>query len=337
MVELLTPVVKRSSSNGQLVHAHGLVADGLARVERHLRAFPDIKPDGLRLAVDAIVSSGGKRVRPMVALLVAGMFDAQTDERAVAMAGAVEMLHTATLVHDDLIDGSLMRRGAATLNSAWTPAATVLTGDFLFAYAAQLAARANSVRVMSIFADTLSVIVGGELQQSFTDWEQRATRDDYYRRIYAKTASMFVLATTAAGVVGGASEGQVEALRQYGNYLGIAFQIIDDILDFTGDPSKVGKPVGSDLRRGLITLPTLYYVERHGDDPALACALQGECEPEEYDRLIDRIRRSDAVAAAFAEAEEFGSKAQSALLTFDRSDFRDALSAMVEYTVSRKV
>lgn len=322
------------SKGGAIQRAQELVKRQLADVEATLRHLPDLQPAELREAVERIVASGGKRIRPVITLLIAGMLGRLNNPRAVDLASAVEMLHTATLVHDDLIDGSLVRRGAATLNAVWTPAATVLTGDYLFAVAANLAARTESVRVMSIFADTLGVIVAGELQQQFTDFALRATRDDYYRRIYSKTASMFVLAATAAGVVCDATEAQITALHDYGRDLGIAFQVMDDVLDFTGEQASVGKPVGSDLRRGLITLPTICYIEAHGE-AGLECALRGECDPPTYDRIVAQIRASDAIACSLEEADAIAQNAKKALQIFPDNPYRATLIDLVDYTLER--
>ena len=305
------------------------------RVEATLLNLPDLQPPELRQAVKAIVGSGGKRIRPSIALLIAGMFGTQNADRIVDLASAVEMLHTATLVHDDLIDGSLMRRGISTLNATWTPAATVLTGDYLFATAAGLAARTGNVRVISIFAETLGVIVAGELQQQFTDWASRTTRDDYFRRIYAKTASMFVLASTAAGVLSDASDAQFAALLDYGRDIGMAFQIMDDILDFTGEQAAVGKPVGSDLRRGLITLPTICYLESGVQDNLVECALRGDCDQQTYDHLVARIRHSGAVESALAEARKIAASAKRALADFPVSPYRATLMDLADYTLQR--
>jgi geranylgeranyl pyrophosphate synthase len=317
--------------------ALSFIKDDLARVEAHIRALPGLQPEFLRQAVEIIVASGGKRVRPTIVLLVAGMLGYVRNTRVDFLAAAAEMLHTSSLVHDDLIDGALVRRGAATLNAAWTPAATVLTGDYLFAYAAGLAAKTDNVRVMHIFADTLGIIVGGELQQQFSDWARRSTRDDYYRRIYAKTGSLFVLATTAAGVLANCNEHQLENLRVYGHEMGNAFQVIDDILDFIGDQASVGKPVGSDLRRGLITLPTIAYAELNPADEALQCALAGECDPATYDVLVQKIRQSDAIALALAEAQTLAHKAKQALDDFPANEYRTALLQIADYTVSRSI
>lgn len=323
-----------SSKEQVIQRAHELVKRQLDEVEATLRQLPDLQPPALREAVEQIVAGGGKRIRPVISLLIAGMLGKLDNPRAVSLASAVEMLHTATLVHDDLIDGSLVRRGAKTLNAVWTPAATVLTGDYLFAVAANLAARTGSVRVMSIFADTLGVIVAGELQQQFTDYALRATRDDYYRRIYNKTASMFVLAATAAGVIAEADEAQLTALHDYGRDLGLAFQVMDDVLDFTGEQAAVGKPVGSDLRRGLITLPTICYLEAHGVD-GMECALHGECDPQTYDRIVAQIRASEAIPCSLGEAEVIAQNAKRALLIFPDGDYRAALMDLVDYTLER--
>lgn len=311
-----------------------LVKYELEQVESTLLDLSALEPPSLRKAVEVIVSSGGKRLRPMITLLTASLFG-ECDQRVIDLASAVEMLHTATLVHDDLIDGSLMRRGASTLNAAWTPAATVLTGDYLFAVAAGLAARAGSVHVMDIFAETLGIIVAGELRQQFTDWSRRSTREDYYARIYAKTASMFVLAVSAAGVVNNASASEIAALTDFGRDFGLAFQIIDDILDFTGDQMSVGKPVGSDLRQGLITLPTICYHEAHPGDSDLACALRGECDHKTYDMLVARIRDSDAIHKSLVEATDLIARAKSAMVAVPDSEYREALLALADYTIQR--
>jgi len=322
-------------SNTAMQRALSLVRPQLEQVEATLHDLPTLQPPELREAVINIVAAGGKRVRPVITLLIAGMLGQLDNRRAMYLSSAVEMLHTATLVHDDLIDGSLMRRGAATLNAVWTPAATVLTGDWMFAHAAGLATKTDSVRVMSIFADTLGVLVGGELQQAFTDFALRSTRDDYYKRIYSKTASMFVLATTACGVVCSASPEAMAGLHDYGRDLGLAFQIMDDVLDYTGEQAHVGKPVGGDLRRGLITLPAICYVETHGRD-GIECALQGQCDPPTYDRIIAQIRNSDAIDRSLKEARTIGENAKRALAIYPDNPYRATLMQLVDYTLERQ-
>ena len=211
---------------------------------------------------------GGKRVRPTLCLLVGNMLGGE-EARLITLGAALEMLHTATLVHDDLIDGALLRRGLPTLNARWAPPATVLTGDFLFARAAKLAAEADHLALMKHFSETLAIIVNGELAQMFGS-RGVLNRDNYYKRIYAKTASLFEMTTRAAAMVSPVEENIVEEMRDFGYQLGMAFQVVDDILDFVGSERELGKPVGSDLRQGTITLPAIYYLQDHPEDAGLA-------------------------------------------------------------------
>ena len=290
----------------------------------------------LTSALEHLLASGGKRVRPAVALLSARLFDADPS-RAVALAAAIEMLHTATLVHDDLIDGSLLRRGLPTLNAQWTPGATVLTGDFLFARAAALASETDSVRVMNVFSRTLMIIVNGEINQMFVGRGQ-ASREGYLQRIYAKTASLFAVAAEAASILGEADEHAISTMRHFGREVGMAFQIVDDILDFTGDEAVLGKPVGSDLRQGLFTLPVLIYLDKHPDDRDVAALLNGRAgDAERVDRVVQGVRDSGAIGLALDEAKAYVARAQASLAAMPANPCRHALSDLAEYFVSRKV
>jgi geranylgeranyl pyrophosphate synthase len=270
--------------------------------------------------------------------------------KLISLAASVEMLHTATLVHDDLIDGAMMRRGNATVNARWSPGATVLTGDYLFARAAALAAETDHVRVMAIFADTLMTICSGELRQIFdrhdlpcleTEEAWQAALQAYDRRIHAKTASLFAAATESAGVLGGAPEEQLTALREYGQYLGMGFQIIDDVLDFRGDESVLGKPVGSDLREGIVTLPTLQYLRMHPDDERVAL-VAGAGKPRGKDSklvrdVVQAILDSGAVALSMQRAEMFIARSQAALDGLPVGEARDRLRDLADYTTSRQM
>ncbi|WP_448594929.1 polyprenyl synthetase family protein [Thermoflexus hugenholtzii] len=317
-----------------LVHIQEWLQGDLEQVEARMRAIP-LTFEPLKTAVDHLLRAGGKRIRPMLVLLTGRLYR-EADEAMIALAAAVEMLHTATLVHDDLIDGSLLRRGIPTLNAIWTPAATVLTGDYLFAYAASLAAQTENVRVMAIFARTLMTICEGELRQQFGDRAAMLDREDYFRRIYAKTAAMFELATEAAAVLARAPELQVEALRRYGVDLGMAFQIMDDILDFTGEAQVLGKPVGNDLRQGLITLPVLFYLEEHPGDPVIGRILAGSFGDEDLIReAVQRVRNSKAIARARAEAEAFIRRSQSYLENLPEGPAREALRFLGEHVLRR--
>jgi len=312
------------------------IQKGLDTVEQMmLRQVEDYHPD-LKSATALILASGGKRIRPRIILLVGSMLNAEF-ESMVTLATAIEMLHTATLVHDDLIDGSILRRGIPTLNSKWSPAATVLTGDFLFASASDMASKTNSVEVMRLIANTLMTIVNGEVDQLFSN-RCITTVEEYYRRIYAKTASLFETSTHTAAVISKVDRRQVEILRKFGYELGMAFQIVDDVLDYVGDESTVGKPVGGDLRQGLVTLPMLYYMQSYPNDPAVLKLSSGLCiqEEDEFERLVTEIPKSDAITNSQKNAAEFARRAEHCIMEFPDTPERDALVAMTRYIIERQ-
>jgi geranylgeranyl pyrophosphate synthase len=313
------------------------VQDQLKFVEQRIReqAGEDHHPD-LRSALEHILSAGGKRIRPTLGLLVGNMLGAP-EEKLITLGASVELLHTATLVHDDLIDGALLRRGIPTLNARWSPAATVLTGDFLFARAAKLAAETDYLPLMKLFADTLATIVNGELTQMFSA-RGVIERDNYYQRIYAKTASLFEMASLAACMVATEDEETRAAMKAFGYEVGMAFQIVDDILDFTGEQSAVGKPIGSDLLNGLVTLPAIYFAEANSDnEDVLSLPEGGWKDTERVQRLVDNIRQSEAIQQAMDEARQAVSRALKSLGDAPVSPEKEALEDLAKFIVDRKI
>jgi geranylgeranyl pyrophosphate synthase len=312
------------------------VTEEIKLVEERMRAQADESHPDLRAALEHLLAAGGKRIRPTLGLLVGNMLGAPL-EKLVTLGAAVELLHTATLVHDDLIDGSLLRRGMATLNARWSPPATVLTGDYLFARAAKLAAETDHLPLMKLFSETLATIVNGELTQMFTS-RGLISRDNYYKRIYAKTASLFEMTSRSAAMVSPASEETIEAMRDFGYQIGVAFQIVDDILDFTGDQNAVGKPLGSDLLNGLVTLPAIYYAEANPNDVDVASLPNGGwTNNDNMTRLVDNIRASDAARKAMLEAEQHVDRALVRLEALESCAESEALENLAKYIVDRKV
>lgn len=320
-----------------------LAAD-LELVERKMRE--PVHPDYPQLAtvLESLLGSGGKRLRPALALLAGNLYRAD-QTKLVSLAASVEMLHTATLVHDDLIDGAFLRRGQETLNARWNTGATVLTGDYLFARAASLAADTGHVRVMAIFADTLMTICTGELHQIFDRHEVprldgedawRVALERYDRRIHAKTASLFAAATEAAAVLGGAPEAEAQALRDYGQFLGLGFQIMDDVLDFQGDEGVLGKPVGSDLREGIVTLPVLYFLRAFPGDERVVTVVREGGDDGLVREVVAAINESGAVAQAIDRARGFIAQSQAALAALPVGDPRSTLHTLADYTLSRQ-
>ncbi|MEW6404998.1 MAG: polyprenyl synthetase family protein [Chloroflexota bacterium] len=312
------------------------VQEQIKLVEERMRAQADESHPDLRAAFEHLLAAGGKRIRPTLGLLVGNMLGAE-EWRLVTLGAAVELLHTATLVHDDLIDGALLRRGMPTLNARWSPPATVLTGDFLFARAAKLAAETDYLPLMKQFAETLAIIVNGELTQMFTS-RGLISRENYYKRIYAKTASLFEMTSRAAAMISPVDEAMLESMRDFGYQIGMAFQIVDDILDFNGEQTTVGKPLGSDLLNGLVTLPAIYYAESDPNDvDVLSVPHGGWTNPEHMARLIENIRQSSAIARSMHEAEAHIERALAHLEILDQSIEREALENLAKYIVDRKV
>jgi geranylgeranyl pyrophosphate synthase len=313
------------------------VQDQLQFVEQRIReqAGGEQHPD-LISALEHLLAAGGKRIRPTLGLLVGNMLGAP-EEKLITLGASVELLHTATLVHDDLIDGALLRRGMPTLNARWSPAATVLTGDFLFARAAKLAAETDYLPLMKLFSETLATIVNGELTQMFTA-RGLIDRDNYYDRIYAKTASLFEMSSLAAAMVGTDNEEMRDSMKVFGYEVGMAFQIVDDILDFTGDQSTVGKPIGSDLLNGLVTLPAIYFAEEHpNDEDVLSLPGGGWKDTARVQRLVDGIRRNSAIEKAMNEARQAVSRALGALEESPASPEKEALENLAKFIVQRKI
>jgi len=308
---------------------------------------------------------GGKRLRPALVILVGQMFASSTPPLIPpiggkastapfhSLAAAVEMLHTATLIHDDLVDGAPLRRGRKTLHTIWPAGVTVLAGDYLLAQAVSLIAELEYPRILKIFAETLCTMCAGEIRQmSVTKGKQshsraaveqpaldstgRCGREDYYRSIKAKTASLCAAATEVAGLLAGAGEPQIAALHRFGQELGMAFQIADDVLDFTGDEAQLGKPAGSDLRQGLITLPTLCYLERAEDNAPVNGVLSGQRDEEHVRAAIEAVCSSGAIKAALAEARAHVRQSQEALATLPDNGSRQMLCSLAEYVVERR-
>lgn len=317
-----------------MVNIFSLVQDQIGMVENLMRSQADNHHPNLATALKHLLSSGGKRIRPGVILLTGNMLGGDV-QRLVVLSSAIELLHTATLVHDDLIDGAYLRRGMATLNSQWSSAATVLTGDFIFARAARLASTIEDVELMSMFSETLATIVNGEITQLFSSYGI-ANREKYLQRIYAKTASMFESCTAAAAVISASDQATTENARSFGYCIGMAFQVVDDVLDFTGKTATVGKPVGSDLRQGLITLPALHYLDEFPDDPVIGSMRQGLTPVStDIDRLVEAVCQSQAIEKSMQDARRYVDKALEALAALPDNPYRDALRDLAIYIVNR--
>jgi geranylgeranyl pyrophosphate synthase len=313
-----------------------LVRDDLDRVEVLLLDGPQEQHEAVRMAVDHLIGGGGKRLRPALVLLTTHICGADLDRAIFAAAGA-EMLHTATLIHDDLVDGSLIRRGMETLNARWSPGATVLTGDYVFARAAYLIACTENVRLVRRFAETLMVICNGEIKQMLDGQHCGFSRREYEQRIFAKTASLVALSAEAGPILAGADEDVIRALRLYGENLGMAFQIVDDVLDFVADEETLGKPIGSDLRQGLLTLPVLLVLEAEPAHPVINRVLEHNPPTQQVVQdAVQLVAASPTIEQALDVAREYAEQATVALGDLPHSPYLQALYDLAEFTVRRR-
>jgi geranylgeranyl pyrophosphate synthase len=288
-----------------------------------------------------IVRAGGKRLRPLLLLLAGRAYDYDANlEPLVTAAAGVELQHTASLIHDDTVDRAAIRRGKPTLNSRLSSGAVILIGDYLFAQSAMLAAATNSTRVVAVFASTLGDICDGQLMEMFDAQRLDQTREEYERRIYGKTASLFAGSAEMGAILGGAPEPHIAALRAFGADLGMAFQIVDDVLDLTGGTDDLGKPAGQDLRQGTVTLPTLIYLAGVGagssgwrgvDDVVSGRETNGRAVED----VIDAIRASDAVDRALEVAADYVERAKARLDLVPDEEARDLLAELAETALHR--
>jgi geranylgeranyl pyrophosphate synthase len=243
------------------------------------------------------------------------------------LSASLEIVHTATLIHDDLVDRAPIRRGVPTVNTEWPAGTTVLVGDFLFAWAARLAAATGSIPVVQKFASALAAIVDGEIRQISAHGSE-CSLAEYESRIGSKTAALFEVSCMGPALLAEDSKAADRA-AEYGRSFGMAFQIADDILDFTADSASTGKPAGQDLRQGLITLPAIFFFASHPEDPDVSAFRAGKCEPNRRSRLIEKIRHSDAIDQSRQCARRHIERAVNSLASFPYGTHRNALEALV--------
>ncbi len=291
-------------------------------------------PQPVRLPVATLIMGGGKRLRPALVLLSAYLCDADPG-KALLAAAAVEMLHTATLIHDDLIDNSFIRRGVETLNVQWSSTATVLAGDIVFALAAKLIAQTENPFLIERFAVALETICRGELDQMIGRNGSVPEIDAYYERIYAKTASLITLCAESGPILAGSSMDTITQSRRFGRLLGEAYQITDDVLDLLGDTQRLGKPVGSDLRQGLVTLPVLLYAEAVPEDKRVHQIAHGDADERTISSFITDLLASNAADQALAMAQSRADEALAIIQEYPDTVYRRAAEEIVHFSVRR--
>jgi octaprenyl-diphosphate synthase len=284
-----------------------------------------------------IIAAGGKRLRPMLTLATARMCGYRGD-RHIALAAAVEFIHTATLLHDDVVDASDLRRGLATANSVWGNKPSVLVGDFLFSRAFQLMVEDGSLKVLEILSRASAVIAEGEVLQLVTSNDVTTTEEDYLRVIDAKTAQLFAAASQIGAVLSDRSQAEEDALESFGRNLGVAFQLVDDMLDYSAREIELGKSIGDDFREGKMTLPVVLAL-RAADEPERQfwrrTLEELEQEDGDLERAIETLRRHGALAATLERARLYAGEARRALSVFRDGPERQALDEVIDFCLAR--
>ncbi len=281
------------------------------------------------------LKGSGKRIRPALTLL-SGKFYNYNLDYLLPMATAVEIMHTATLVHDDAIDKSPARRGRPTINKAWDDDKAILLGDYLFAKAGELVSTTQNLQVIKLLSQTLMTITSGELAQSFSSFNLGQTRQHYLHRIISKTASLFSLATESGAILSQAPGNSVKVLKEYGYNLGIAFQIVDDIMDFIGTEEEMGKPAASDLAQGTLTLPAMLLLEHYPEDKPVKELFQNRDKQKNIKLAIELIRSSSIVQECYTVASDYCAKACRNLKLLPDNASRQSLIDLADYIVERR-
>jgi octaprenyl-diphosphate synthase len=284
-----------------------------------------------------IRDGGGKRIRPAL-LLLAGRACGQGGERAILLAAVVEFIHTATLLHDDIIDGATVRRGRSSVNNRWGNDITVLLGDFLYTKAMSMALSQENLRILRLLSDVTLRMVEGQLLEIEHDRDLEVSPDQHIDIMKRKTAYLFSACTRIGGMLGDVGEEKEQALSRFGLNLGICFQMIDDLLDFTAKEEVLGKPVASDLREGKLTLPAIFLVKRGGREArekVAALMEDGAFTRVSRDELLRLARDSGAIDEARRLAVEYADKARTDLACLERSRYREALAYLPDFILSR--
>jgi octaprenyl-diphosphate synthase len=333
----LSDTAQKSSIAADLTLIFEPIREDLEAVERefvrHIQSRVALIPEMGRY----IQKSGGKRVRPAV-LLMASRLGGYTGDRAVLYASVVEFIHTATLVHDDIIDGADLRRGRLAVHSRWGNDITVLLGDYLYIKSMAMALTQDSLEIIRLLCDVTLRMIEGELYQLTKAGDVDISEEEHFEIIRRKTAFLFGGCAQIGGMLGGVTPERETALREYGFNLGVAFQLVDDLLDYTADAAALGKPVGGDLREGKVTLPIIILLQRGGPeaDRLIRSIVQERAvDADQWREILRLLAEHHASELAFARAVEHANRAKACLNVFPASRERDALIALPDYVLSR--
>jgi geranylgeranyl pyrophosphate synthase len=314
------------------------VKEELAETESVLMASGQSDHPWINELLDYILMTSGKRARPAITLLSGKLFEYNKNLH-IPMAVAVELLHTASLVHDDTVDQSKMRRNSETINAKYGDNVAILFGDYLFATAAEIVCETENVQVIRIFSQTLRMLADGELREIDQAFDPSSGLPGYWARVERKTSSLFSTSAECGAILGNASAADIQNMKLYGTMVGTAFQIIDDILDFEAEEKELGKPLGQDLKQGILTLPVLLYLQNHPENDHLVRSLKTTNEVEKESSLshiLDLIKSEGCIEQSYEVAQDYASRALQAIKTTGNLVPRDSLEQIVEFIISRK-
>jgi heptaprenyl diphosphate synthase len=288
-------------------------------------------------AMEQILEAGGKRLRPALVFLAAGLGHPKRMDDVHRAAMAIEFIHNATLIHDDLIDGAPTRRGLRTIHETLGPNPAIIIGDYYFAKGANLMSQIGNPSIDALLSQTVMTICFGEMLQLTSQRRYDQSLEDYYAKIERKTAVLLAASTFCGGVLGDLSDPQVDAIRRFGRLLGMSFQIADDVLDYLATEEEVGKPVGNDLKQGTVTLPLMLARSDPSVDGQLEAILSKPVlDDADYARVVTIVRGSRGIDESYEFAQTFGEKARAELAAFPPSPYRDAFESLTYYVVGRR-
>ncbi|WP_336057709.1 polyprenyl synthetase family protein [Nitratireductor sp. CH_MIT9313-5] len=317
----------------------GLTRSDMARVNELILSKAGSDVELIPELAKHLISSGGKRLRPMITIAAAQMFGYEGDNH-VKLATAVEFMHTATLLHDDVVDESDLRRGRKTARMIWGNQASVLVGDFLLGQAFRMMVEVGSLEALDILSAAASIIAEGEVMQLGVSKNLETTEDEYLQVIKAKTAALFSAAAEVGPVIAEASRNDRAALRSFGTNLGLAFQLVDDALDYGGKASELGKNVGDDFREGKVTLPVILAYRRGTSDERAfwkSAIEENNCDDAALEKAIGLMSRHNAIADTINRARHFGEIARDALAPLEDSERKEALFEVIDFCIARVV
>ncbi len=339
MRDVKTFIKSQLEQNVSLIDLYKDIQQDLGKVEETLKLFTESKNPIIAEISDYLFKKAGKRIRPALLMLCARLFGYKGEEH-IFMSALVETIHTASLIHDDIIDHSNVRRGRPTVHAKWGPNITVLLGDYLYIKSLNLAVQSTHSKILQILTETSAQMIDGELYEYYVSGNLQLEEKNHLDILDKKTASLFQTSCLIGGILCHVSQKEQDLLAEYGRNLGMSFQIIDDLLDYTGDTDTLGKPVLTDLEEGRITLPLIYTLNHDGKENR--DRMTGLIQRKEFDRkakteILEIVKSNGALDYAYSKAESYAFKSKEIVTQFPRSIYRESLDLVPDFVLNRNL